>query len=161
MLGHPFKTTLPFILISMVLYLILLPMIQFPSTTFFKAIPIALLMLFTLQVNCKRPVKVLLLFALGFSLIGDILLTFPVKMALQMGILAFMATHCCYISLFLKNMQFRKQNVLSFLPVLAFVLISFYFLSPFLGEMKTPVAVYLCLLTLMVFFAFQVKNPLF
>ncbi|CAM2889706.1 transmembrane protein [Legionella steigerwaltii] len=156
--GQPFKITMPFILFSMVLYLILLSFIQYPLTTLLKPIPIALLMLFTLQVNCTNQVKILLLFALGFSLIGDVFLTLPIKMALQIGILAFMATHCTYICLFLKNIQFRSKNVLSFLPILIFVLVSFYFLSPYLGEMKKPVAAYLCLLTLMVFCAFQVKQ---
>ncbi len=156
--GQPFKITMPCVLLSMILYLVLLPFIQYPMTTLLKPIPIALLMLFTLQVNPNRPVKILVLFALGFSLIGDIFLTLPIKTALHIGILAFMATHCTYISLFLRNMQFERKNLLPFLPVLVFVLISFYFLSPYLGEMKIPVAVYLFLLTLMVFCSFQVKQ---
>ncbi|VEB34833.1 lysoplasmalogenase [Legionella cherrii] len=158
MTGQPFKITLPLFLLSMIFYLIVLSFIQFPLTTLLKPIPIALLMLFVLQINCYKQVKVLLLLALGCSLIGDIFLTLPIKMALQVGILAFMATHVTYICLFLKNRQFRGKNVLSFSPILVFVLVSFYFLSPYLGEMKKPVAAYLCLLTLMVFCAFQVKR---
>ncbi|WP_454782098.1 lysoplasmalogenase [Legionella sp. WA2022007384] len=158
MLGQPFKITILFILLSMLLYLLLLSFIQYPLTTLFKAIPIALLMLFTVQTNPSRPIKILLLCALGFSLIGDIFLTLPMKIALHLGILAFMGAHCMYISIFLKNMRFQRKNLLFFLPVLVFVLISFYFLFPYLGEMKIPVAIYLCLLTLMVFCSFQVKQ---
>ncbi|KTD71484.1 transmembrane protein [Legionella steelei] len=158
MLGQPFKITIPLTLLSIILYLGLLSFIQYPLTTILKPIPIALLMLFTLQVNCSKQVKTLLLFALGFSLLGDVFLTLPIKIALHVGILAFMATHCTYIWLFLKNICFRGKNLLSFLPILVFVLVSFYFLSPYLGEMEKPVAVYLCLLTLMVFCAFQVKQ---
>ncbi|PWY56797.1 lysoplasmalogenase [Legionella qingyii] len=158
MLEQPFKITILFILFSMMLYLLLLSVIQYPLTTFLKAIPIALLMIFTVQINPQRQVKILLLCALGFSLIGDIFLTFPIKVALQLGILAFMGSHCMFISIFLKNMRFQRKNLLSFLPILVFVLISFYFLSPYLEEMKKPVAAYLCLLTLMVFCSFQVKQ---
>ncbi|KTD70898.1 lysoplasmalogenase [Legionella tucsonensis] len=156
--GQPFKITMPFVLLSIVLYLLLLSFIQYPLTTLLKPIPIVLLILFVFQVNPNKHIKRLLFLALGFSLIGDVFLTLPIKTALQIGILAFMATHCSYISLFLKNLQFQRKNLLAFLPVLLFVLISFYFLSPYLGEMKIPVAVYLCLLTLMVFCSFQVKQ---
>ncbi|MGM9454604.1 lysoplasmalogenase [Legionella bozemanae] len=155
--GQPFKITMPFVLLSMILYLLLLSFIQYPLTTLLKPIPIALLMLFVLQVNPEKHIKLLLLLALGFSLIGDVFLTLPIKMAVHVGILAFMATHCSYISLFLKSLQLQRKNLFAFLPILLFVLISFYFLSPYLGEMKIPVAVYLCLLTLMVFCSFQVK----
>lgn len=155
--GQPFKITMPFVLLSMILYLLLLSFIQYPLTTLLKPIPIALLMLFVLQVNPGKHIKPLLLLALGFSLIGDVFLTLPIKMAVHVGILAFMATHCSYISLFLKSLQLQRKNLFAFLPILLFVLISFYFLSPYLGEMKIPVAVYLCLLTLMVFCSFQVK----
>ncbi|KTD05077.1 lysoplasmalogenase [Fluoribacter gormanii] len=158
MLEQPFKITKLFILLSMILYLLVLSAIQYPLTTLLKAIPIALLMLFTVQINPQRQVKTLLLCALGFSIIGDVFLTLPVKIALQLGILAFMGAHCMYISIFLKRMRFQRKNLLSFLPILVFVLISFYFLSPHLGEMKKPVAIYLCLLTLMVFCSFQVKQ---
>ncbi|KTD40255.1 lysoplasmalogenase [Legionella parisiensis] len=156
--GQPFKITMPFVLLSMILYLLLLSFIQYPLTTLLKPIPIALLMFFVFQVNPEKQIKRLLLLALGFSLLGDVFLTLPIKMAVQVGILAFMATHCSYISLFLKNLQFQRKNLFAFLPILLFVLISFYFLSPYLGEMKLPVAVYLCLLTLMVFCSFQLKQ---
>jgi uncharacterized membrane protein YhhN len=118
-------------------------------------------MFFTLQTVSSAHVKRLLLCALGFSLIGDIILTLPIKTALPIGILAFMATHCTYIGLFFKNMKFQRKGSISFLPVLAFVTVGFYFLSPYLGEMKIPVTIYLCLLTLMVFCSFQVKQQIF
>lgn len=156
--GQRLKITLPLILGSMIFYLIVLPFIQYPITTFLKPIPIILLMLYTLQVTLEQPIKFLLLGALSFSLIGDIVLTLPLKAALQMGILAFMATHCAYICLFLKKRQFQKKNFLSFLPILMFVLIGGYVLWPYLGEMKIPVSLYLFLLTFMVFCSFQVKQ---
>ncbi|KTD13606.1 transmembrane protein [Legionella gratiana] len=156
--GQPFKITLLLILLSMIFYLLLLPFIQYPITTVLKPIPIILLILYALQVTLEQPTKCLLLGALSFSVIGDIVLTLPTKAALQAGILAFMVTHCTYISLFLKSSQFQKKNVISFLPVLIFVLIGSYFLWPYLGEMKKPVSLYLFLLTFMVFCSFQVMQ---
>ncbi|WP_454784466.1 lysoplasmalogenase [Legionella sp. WA2024007413] len=159
MRAQPFKITIIFILLSMLLYLLLLSVIQYPLTTLFKILPIAILMVFVVQTNPPRHLKILLLCALGFSLIGDVFLTLPTKVALQLGILMFMGAHCMYISIFLINMRFQRKNLFFFLPVLVFVLISFYFLSPYLGDLKKPVAIYLCLLTFMVFCSFQVKQP--
>ncbi|KTD58629.1 transmembrane protein [Legionella sainthelensi] len=156
--GQPFKIPLPLILGSMIFYLILLPFIQYPITTLLKPIPIILLLLYTSQTTLEQPIKRLLIGALSFSFMGDIVLTLPIKAALQAGILAFMATHCTYISLFLKEGQFHKKNFFSFLPILVFVLIGGYFLWPYLGEMKKPVSLYLFLLTFMVFCSFQVKQ---
>lgn len=159
--GQRFKITIPIILLSMAGYLILLPFIQYPLTTALKPVPILLLMLFLIQITVGQPIKILLLIALGFSLIGDIVLTLPTKTALQAGILAFMATHCTYIYLFLKNGGFQGKNVIAFLPILLFVLIGGYFLWPYFGEMKIPVSLYLCVLTLMVLCSFQVKQQPF
>lgn len=156
--GQPFKIPLPFILVSMIFYLILLPFIQYPVTTLLKPIPIILLVLYTSQATLEQPIKLLLIGALSFSFIGDMVLTLPVKAALQAGILAFMATHCTYICLFLKEGQFQKKNFFSFLPILVFILIGGYFLWPYLGEMKKPVSLYLLLLTCMVFCSFQVRQ---
>jgi uncharacterized membrane protein YhhN len=156
--GQPFKITLPLIVLSMTLYLLLLSFIQYPLTTILKPIPILLLIIFSLQVIPKGEEKILLVGALGFSLCGDIVLTFSTKTALQVGILAFMAAHCFYICLFLKSIQFQRKGLTYFLPVLTLVIIVTYFLWPYTGEMKIPVTVYICLLTLMVFCSFQVKE---
>ncbi|MBI2786023.1 MAG: lysoplasmalogenase [Legionella longbeachae] len=153
-----FKIAVPLILFTMAFYLILLPFIQYPLTTLFKPIPIFLLILFTIQVNLKRLEKFLLLCALSCSLFGDIILTLPIKAAIQIGIVTFMVTHCTYICLFLRNMQFEWKRFAFFLPVLALVIVGFYLLWPYLGEMNKPVTVYIFLLTLMVFFSFQVKQ---
>ncbi|ARB92333.1 lysoplasmalogenase [Legionella longbeachae] len=159
--GQPFKIPQPLILGSMIFYLILLPFIQYPLTTLLKPLPVILLILYTLQATLEQPIKFFLLGALSFSCIGDIVLTLPIKAALQAGILAFMAAHCAYICLFLKEGQFQKKNFFPFLPILLFVLIGGYFLWPYLGEMKKPVLLYLFLLTCMVFCSFQVRQQSF
>lgn len=161
MLGQPSKITMLFILFSMALYLFLMSFIHFPVTTLLKPLPIILLMLFTLEVQAKGQKRALLLGALGFSVIGDIVLTLPLSFALQVGILAFMAAHSLYICLYVKNMQFQRRHFLLFLPILVFSSVAFYYLWPYLGNMQIPVMVYICLLILMVFFAFQVKQKVF
>lgn len=158
MLGQPYKITMPCVLLCIILYLLLLPFIQYPLTTIIKPIPIALLMRFTWQIDFDKRIHILLLVALGFSLIGDILLTLPTKISLHLGILSFMLTHCFYIVIFLRKIAFKIQNLYSFLPVLIFVSISLFCLWPYLGDMRIPVIVYLLLLTSMVFCAFQVKQ---
>lgn len=156
--GQLSKKTMTLIMLTIALYLFSLPFIQYPLTTLFKPLPILLLILFILQASLKDQNKTLVLTALGFSLLGDTVLTLPIKTALQAGICLFMLTHIAYISLFLRNAQFSKQHSAFFLPILVFVAVGFYYLSPYLGEMKIPVTVYMCLLCLMVFFSFQVKQ---
>ncbi len=151
-----FSLTINLTLMFMALYLLLLPFIHYPLTTFLKPIPIFLLMLFVWQAQISK--SRLLLTALGFSLLGDVVLTLPMKGGLEAGILAFMGAHLSYIGLFLKDWKLQRQRVIYFLPVLLFVIGAFIYLWPFFGVMQKPVSVYLCLITLMVFCAFQVKQ---
>lgn len=155
---QPFKITIPLIVLSMAIYLLLLSFIHYPLTTVLKPIPILLLIFFALQVIPKGEEKIFLVGALGFSLFGDIVLTFSTKTALQVGILAFMAAHCFYICLFLKSIQLQRNGLICFLPILILIITITSFLWPYLGEMKTPVIVYLCPIILMVFCSFQVKE---
>jgi uncharacterized membrane protein YhhN len=159
MLGQPLKISMPFILLSMTLYLLVLPLISYPVTTFLKPIPILLLILFTLQLHPQKEVMNWVRVALGCALVGDMVLTLPTKTALNGGIFAFMITQALYISIFLKNWQLQKKQLALFVPVLLFVLIGFYYLWPYFGLMKLPITLYLCLLILMVFCAFQTKRP--
>lgn len=159
MSGRYFKINLALILIFMVLYLLLLPFIHYPWTTLLKPIPIILLMLLTTHVQPKRQIeKIFLILALGFSALGDISLTFPGSDALSMGILAFMVTHCSYICLFLKKGHFQKRRIIAFLPILLLILAFFSYIWPYLGNMKIPVAIYICLLGTMLLCSFQVHQ---
>lgn len=146
------------IISSMLLYLLLLPFIQYPLTTLLKPVPIILLMIFTLYAHCSKLTKILLLVALGFSALGDILLTFSATTMVLAGILAFMVTQCIYSFIFLKNGKIQKKRVMFFLPIMVLVMALFYYIWPSLGEMRTPAIGYVFLLTFMVFCSFQVKQ---
>lgn len=159
MSGRYFKINLALILIFMVLYLLLLPFIHYPWTTLFKPIPIVLLMLLTTHVQPTRQIeKIFLIFALGFSALGDISLTFPGADALSIGILAFMVTHCSFICLFLRKGHFQRRRIIAFLPILLLILVFFSYIWPYLGSMKIPVTVYICLLGTMLLCSFQVHQ---
>lgn len=157
MQGQPLKM-ITLIISSMLLYLLLLPFIQYPLTTLLKPIPIILLMIFTLYAHCSKRTKILLLGALAFSALGDILLTFSMTTMVLAGILAFMVTQCIYSYIFLKNGRIQKKRVAFFLPILILVMVFSYYIWPSLGEMRTPVIGYVCLLTFMAFCSFQVKQ---
>ncbi|MFJ1267609.1 lysoplasmalogenase [Legionella lytica] len=159
MSGRYFKINLALTLIFMVLYLLLLPFIHYPWTTLLKPIPIILLMLLTTHIQPKRHLeKIFLIFALGFSALGDISLTFPGSEALSLGILAFMVTHCSYICLFLKKGHFQERRIIAFLPILLLILAFFSYIWPHLGDMKIPVTVYIGLIGTMLLCSFQVHQ---
>ena len=72
--------------------------------------------------DINKPYKNLLLFALFFSWLGDILLGLQNMNAnfFIFGLLAFLSAHCFYISLNLKNIGFKISLtiILSILPML-------------------------------------------
>lgn len=148
------------IVLSMIFYLLALPFIYYPVTTLLKPIPILLLGLFTLRVQTYSSSRTLLLCALGFSALGDVILTLPGSFALYPGILLFMLAHYCYIRVFIKEGIFRYQRMLLFLPWGLFIVIASHYLWPYLGAMKVPVLIYISVLSCMVFCSFQVKNQL-
>ena len=82
-----------------------------------KTIPIACLISGSLQTNLMARMKVLLVMALGCSMIGDIILTLPISLVLELGIVFFLIAHCFYIAVFLKIIQYRASHLVYFLPV--------------------------------------------
>lgn len=153
----PKPAVLAFLFTSIV-YLVVVSFISYPLTTFLKPIPIACLIIGVVQSNLLRSAKILMVLALGFSLVGDIVLTLPIQLVLEFGIGCFFLAHCCYITLFLKSYQYRIAHIIYFSPVLLFSAIFSYIILPHLGTMLVPVIGYFFVLILMVFTAFQVKN---
>lgn len=147
-----------FFFLFMILYLLLLTFVHFPVTTVLKPIPIILLMLMVWQSNAPSETTRLLFLALLFSLLGDIILTLPARGALQAGIIAFMLAHCFYIVLYWKDASFQFRRWLYCLPVIVIIIGGYFYLLPYLGNMRIPVTVYLSFLSVMVLSAFQVKQ---
>jgi len=144
--------------ICAITYLVLLAFINFPLTTLLKPLPIICLMCGVFISTVRTLIKSLLLMALGFSLLGDVMLTLPIESQLEWGIGFFMLAHFSYISLFVNDGAFQIRRTVYFLPVLLLIYLVFVYLFPHLGKMQVPVIIYLCVLTTMVFSAFQVMH---
>lgn len=148
-----------FFLASMFLYLTTMMFIQYPITTVLKSLPIIVLIIIAVESRAIKANKVLLIFALGFSLLGDVALSLPINNVLKIGILFFIFAHLTYIILFFKEAKFQVRRIQSFLFIFALACVVYcYYLWPHLKEMAIPTTVYFCFLSLMVFSAFQVQR---
>ncbi|CEG57554.1 putative inner membrane protein [Legionella fallonii LLAP-10] len=131
--------------------------ITYPLTTFLKPIPIICLIIGVLQKNLLPQAKMLMVSALIFSLLGDVVLTLPVSLSMKLGIGCFLLVHCCYIALFLKVFKYRSSHLAYYLLVTVFISFFVSLLLPRLDSLLIPVIIYLSVLMLMLFCAFQVK----
>lgn len=148
-------------LFTALFYLVCETFISYPVTTFLKPIPIACLIFGVLQSDVIKRVKALILSALGFSMLGDVVLTLPIPLQVELGIACFFLAHCCFIALFLKNYTHSTTHLFYFIPVILYSSLVVYIVLPHLGVMLVPVVVYFVILLTMVFFAFQVGRESF
>jgi uncharacterized membrane protein YhhN len=139
-------------------YLFLINFISYPLTTLFKPVPILCLIIGILQTAIEGKYKFLIAITLVFSVIGDIVLTVPTPVALELGIGCFLLVHCFYIGLLLRFFKFNKTQFLYYVIILLIVAGIAYFIIPNLGSMLVPIIIYMAVLMLMVFSAFQVKQ---
>jgi uncharacterized membrane protein YhhN len=153
----PKHTLLAFLLTAMI-YLVFVSFISYPVTTLLKPIPIICLIVGVLQMNVLSRAKTFIVLALSFSLLGDVVLTLPVSLTLELGIGCFLLAHCFYITLFLKAFRYQFSHFVYYLPVLLVMIISANILIPALGFLLIPVVIYFCILMFMVFSAFQVNQ---
>ena len=108
------------------------------------------------------PTKKILLSALVFSWIGDVILMFVEhgKLYFIFGLVAFLISHIIYILLFnkqLKTEKFKSSLIFKFgIGVILIYLSSLLsFLSPYLGALKLPVVIYATVISTMLLFAFK------
>lgn len=145
------------IIISILLYLLLVPFIPFPAIILFKAAPLVLLILLTCQTMPESQGRRLLLIALFVSMLGDAALTLNTRFALFLGIVIFTCVHSSLIRLFWLSAQSQNWRVAAFIPVEVFILSSFYYIEPCLAELKIPVIIYGAAINLMVFSALRLR----
>ena len=110
----------------------------------------------------KFKTKTLLLTALTFSWIGDVILLFADKGEIYfiLGLVAFLVSHVFYIVLFSKQTISKTiSNKLSFVASIALILLYFFgmitTLGPKLGPLTVPVVVYAIVISSMLFFALK------
>lgn len=108
------------------------------------------------------PTKKILLIALTFSWVGDIILLFADKGELYFifGLVAFLLSHVVYIALFSKQQNTRTYNNKSVLWLGSLIILIYFIfmittLFPKLGPLKIPVVVYAIVITTMLFIAFK------
>jgi uncharacterized membrane protein YhhN len=106
--------------------------------------------------------KKILLIALAFSWIGDIILLFADKGELYfiLGLLAFLLSHLVYIVLFSKQLktETRTNNLLYIFgigAIIAYLALMFSLLLPNLGDLRIPVSIYAIVISTMLLFALR------
>lgn len=106
--------------------------------------------------------KKVLLSALTFSWIGDIILMFADKGELYFifGLVAFLISHIIYIALFYKQKNTRTNEKTALywtgiFVILVYFAMMIFLLFPKLGPLKIPVLVYATVITTMLYFAFK------
>lgn len=125
------------------------------------AIVISLVFLFIkTSEGISKSIKRITLLALGFSVLGDILLMFVDQSPhfFTVGLVAFLLAHIMYILVFLRHRN-KQKSILSFV-ILLLVYASglFYLLKDGLGEMLVPVIIYMIVILSMATTAFMRKG---
>jgi uncharacterized membrane protein YhhN len=144
-----------------ILYLIVIFLGYQNLDLFIKPILIPLLG-FGVYFHRKFPTKNILLTALLFSWIGDVILLFAdiAEIYFILGLVAFLIAHISY------SVLFNQQNTVAIhinkiLFIIGSVIIGLYLigmvsvLMPNLGELKVPVIVYASVISIMLLFAFN------
>lgn len=130
--------------------------------------PLLMPALLLLLLSVKTPIakRPLIIAALLFSWLGDVLLLFESNHALFFitGLASFLITHICYIIYFLRVRAshpslIRKQPWIAAL-VAGYGVSLVMFLLPRLGDMKIPVTLYAVVICNMVIFSFHVFKRL-
>ncbi|EGV44278.1 lysoplasmalogenase [Bizionia argentinensis JUB59] len=132
---------------------------NYPLLRYFTkpAILIALIIFYLKQkTTVSHNVKLLILGALTFSLLGDILLLFVDKSAhfFTFGLVAFLTAHILYILVFLKQRNKAKKPYIFSLFLFAFGGLLFYFLKDNLDAMFVPVILYMTVILSMAITAY-------
>ena len=130
-------------------------------TGFLKPFLVPMLFLYVYY-QVAFPTKKLLLLALTFSWIGDILLLFTNKHELFFiaGLLSFLTAHVFYIYLFSKlrtTVAYKKNPVFwaGFVMILLYLQSLLAMLLPKLGTLKIPVSIYAVTISVMLAFAWR------
>ncbi|KPM74779.1 lysoplasmalogenase [Pseudoalteromonas sp. UCD-33C] len=141
--------TLFLILSSVYIALLLLqPALPQPFMALFKTLPIGLLIVMVLKARSQLQNRTFttLLFALSFSVLGDVLLAFDTGQLFIGGLAAFFVSHAFYIITMLPIKNWRLDVVLLYLFLAIIVFCLFY---PNLNNMLIPVLFYMLVLTIM------------
>ncbi|WP_426429804.1 lysoplasmalogenase [Winogradskyella sp. HB-48] len=108
----------------------------------------------------SKSIKRITILALGFSVLGDILLMFVNQSPhfFTLGLVAFLLAHVMYILVFLKHRNKHKSIIGFVILLLLYASGLFYLLKDSLGDMLIPVIVYMIVILSMATTAFMRKG---
>jgi uncharacterized membrane protein YhhN len=108
------------------------------------------------------PTKKLLITALVFSWIGDIILLFSEKAAIYFicGLVSFLLSHLVYILVFTKQLKSKNRKTKGLFwtgvtAIIMYLMVMLFLLMPTLGSLKIPVFVYALVISTMLLCAFK------
>lgn len=139
-------------------YLVMVSFIGYPVTTVLKPVPIVFLIMAVAEADLKSIVRLMMFSALGFSLLGDVILTLPLGFELELGITCFVLAHCSYIFLFLKSFKYNRNQLFYFTLLFLIMCYILFLVLEYLGELQFPILIYFSVLMTMVFSAFHVNR---
>jgi uncharacterized membrane protein YhhN len=151
------KTALFVFLIFSLLYLGLV-LIEFETITWWLKPFIIPLLSISVFLSGKMEFKPLLISALFFSWIGDVVLLFANQGVIYfiIGLVSFLIAHLFYIILFSKLQKVINLKYKRFIPLVLLYLVGFlYFLWEKLGGMKIPVIIYALVISTMLLVAIK------
>ena len=122
---------------------------------------VSLILFFSINgAHLTRKTKLIMLFALVFSLLGDILLMFVDKSSnfFLGGLVAFLLAHIMYILVFLEKRNKAEKPITFIIMLLIYTSGLFYILRDGLGDMLIPVIVYILVILTMAITALLRKN---
>jgi uncharacterized membrane protein YhhN len=126
--------------------------------------PALILLVSSSETIAQYKYKKIIIAALFFSWLGDCALLFGEKTTFFIaGLLCFLTAHIFYIIYLHKYKSSAGENWFSnhlwvALPVISYSIVLLYYLLPMLGGMKVPVAIYTCVITIMLLKAIASKN---
>lgn len=124
----------------------------------FKPLTMVFILLIAISKARKAPVfySYAIIGGLLCSMTGDIFLMLPADQFIQ-GLISFLVAHLCYIGAFTHGRRFRLV-VWSLLPFFVYGILIFIVLSPGLEAMKLPVLVYIVVILVMGWLAWERWN---
>lgn len=144
-----------------IFYLAMIALNQEEIARYLKPFLLPLLVV-AVYLSDKFKTKTLLLTALTFSWIGDVILLFADKGEIYfiLGLVAFLVSHVFYIVLFSKQTISKSiSNKLSFGAGIGLILLYFFgmitTLGPKLGSLTIPVVIYAVVISTMLFYALK------
>jgi len=154
------KLKLIYLFLGFSVFYILLTLLNLESITFWLK-PLLIPILSSLVLFEKEfPTKKVLLAALFFSWVGDVVLLFADKGTIFfiIGLVSFLIAHLLYILLFMKLQKVKTTKYLPYsILVLVYLIGLLSFLWNDLGDLKLPVLIYASVLSMMLLFAIKGK----